>query len=54
MNGHTSEAINRGFWDLPADERAERMREAADRAGVEHFFDMPPEERAQVYEEAMQ
>lgn len=41
---------NRNFWDLPAEQRAERMQSAADRGGVEHFFDLPPEERAQAYE----
>lgn len=40
---------NNGFWDRPADERAERMREAADRGGVDNFFDLPPDERAQAY-----
>lgn len=40
---------NEGFWDRPADERAERMRQAADRAGVENFFDLTPEERAEAY-----
>lgn len=43
---------NQGFWDRPVDERAERMRKAADRGGVENFFDLPPEERAQAYEDA--
>ena len=38
------------FWDRPADERAERMREAAERGGVDNFFDLPPDERAQAYE----
>ena len=42
---------NNGFWDQPADVRAERMRNAADRGGVENFFDLPPEERARVYDE---
>lgn len=42
---------NNGFWDRPAYERAERMRDAAERGGVENFFDLPPEERAQAYEE---
>ena len=41
---------NNGFWDLPADERAERMRAAAERGGEENFFDLAPEERARVYE----
>ena len=41
---------NNGFWDRPADERADRMRDAAERGGVENFFDLPPEERAQAYE----
>jgi len=40
---------NEGFWDRPADERAERMRRAAERGGVEHFFDLPPEDRAEAY-----
>lgn len=42
---------NNGFWDRPADERAERMRRAAERCGAENFFDLPPEDRAQAYEE---
>ena len=41
-----------GFWDRHADERAERMRKAADRGGVENFFDLPPEDRAQAYEDS--
>lgn len=41
---------NGGFWDRPADERAERMRNAEDRGGVDNFFDLPPEERAQAYD----
>jgi hypothetical protein len=45
-----SMANNNGFFDRPADERAERMRDAAERGGVENFFDLPPEERAQAYE----
>ncbi len=40
---------NEGFWDRPAEERADRMRRAAERGGVENFFDLPPEERAEVY-----
>jgi hypothetical protein len=40
------------FWDRPADERAERMRKAAERGGVENFFDLLPEERAQAYEDS--
>lgn len=53
MNWHQSYRAdsNSGFWDRPADERAERMRAAADRGGVENFFDLPPEERAQAYAE---
>ena len=42
---------NNGFWDRPADERAERMRKAAELGGAEKFFDLPPEERARAYEE---
>lgn len=42
---------NNGFWDRPSDERAERMRKAAERGGVENFFDLPPEERATTYQE---
>lgn len=42
---------NNGFWDRPADERAERMRTAAERGGVANFFDLPPEERADAYNE---
>ena len=41
---------NHGFWDRPADERAERMRNAAERGGAENFFDLPPEDRARAYE----
>lgn len=41
---------NNGSWDRPADERAERMRDAAERGGVESFFDLSPEERAQAYD----
>lgn len=40
---------NNGFWNLPADERADRMRAAAERGGAENFFDLPPDERAQAY-----
>jgi hypothetical protein len=40
---------NEGFWDRPADERAERMRKAAERGGVANFFDLPPDERAEAY-----
>lgn len=43
--------VNNGFWDAPADERAERMQIAAERGGVENFFDLPPEERAICYDE---
>ena len=43
---------NNGFWDQPADNRAERMRKAAERGGMEHFFDLPPDERAQTYEDS--
>lgn len=43
---------NSGFWGLPADERAERMRKAADRGDLENFFDLPPEERARAYEDS--
>ena len=43
---------NNGFWDRPADERAEIMRKAAERSGVENFFDLSPEERAQAYQDA--
>jgi len=42
---------NNGFWDRTADERAERMRAAAERGGAENFFDLPPEERARAYED---
>ena len=41
---------NNGFWDRPAEERAERMRAAADIGGVENFFDLTPEERANAYD----
>jgi len=39
-----------GFWDRPADERAQIMGAAAERCGVEHFFDLSPEERFQAYD----
>lgn len=42
---------NNGFWDRPADDRAERMRDAAERGGVDNFFDLPPEDRARAYED---
>ena len=42
---------NHGFWDRP-DERAERMRKAAERGGAENFFDLPPEDRARAYEDS--
>jgi hypothetical protein len=42
---------NNGFWDRPADARAERMRDAAERGGVDNFFDLPPEDRARAYED---
>lgn len=41
---------NNGFWDRPVNERAERMRDAAERGDVSEFFDLPPEERAQAYD----
>ena len=41
---------NNGFWDREPEERAERMRSAAERGGVENFFDLAPEERAQAYD----
>lgn len=41
---------NNGFWDRPADERADRMAAAAERGGVENFFDLTPDERAQAYD----
>lgn len=50
MEPDDSYQCNNGFWDRPADDRAERMRSAADRGGVENFFDLPPDERAQAYE----
>ncbi len=40
---------NENFWDRPPEERADRMRDAADRGGVENFFDLSPEERAEAY-----
>ena len=43
---------NCGFWDKPAEERAKRMRAAAERGGAANFFDLPPEERAQMYEDS--
>ncbi|MGF6211809.1 hypothetical protein ABIE32_001675 [Comamonas sp. 4034] len=43
---------NNGFWDRPADERAEAMHKASDLGGVENFFDLPPDERAAAYEQA--
>ena len=42
---------NNGFWDNAPAYRAERMRAAAERGGVEDFFDLPPEDRAQAYED---
>lgn len=42
---------NNGFWDNEAGYRAERMRAAAERGGVDNFFDLSPEDRAQVYED---
>lgn len=42
--------MNNGFFDRPADERAEMMNKAAERGGVGNFFDLPPEERAQAYD----
>lgn len=45
-----NKCMNNNFWDLPADERSERMREACERAGVENFWDLPPEERGKCYE----
>lgn len=41
---------NNGFWDRDADDRAERMRAAADRGGVDNFFDLPPDDRAAAYD----
>lgn len=43
--------MNNGFWDRPADERAEIMDRAAERSGVENFFDLDPEERARAYDQ---
>lgn len=45
-------AVNHGFWDLPADERAAAMDSACERAGVVNFYDLPPEERDRAYREA--
>lgn len=42
---------NNGFWGREPDDRAERMRKAAERGGVDNFFDLPPDERAQAYVE---
>lgn len=39
-----------GFYDFPADERAEIMRDAAERGGVENFFDLDADERAAAYQ----
>lgn len=44
-----NDSPNVGFFDLPVDERAERMQAAADKGGVENFFDLSPEERAEAY-----
>lgn len=45
-----SRAVNNGFWDRSPQERAGRMGEACDRAGVESFWDLSPEERARAYD----
>lgn len=42
---------NNGFFDLPADERAQRAEAAMELAGVDNLFDLEPEERAYVYEQ---
>jgi hypothetical protein len=49
-NYDDNRGCNNGFWDRDADERAERMRTASERGGVENFFDLSPEERAEAYD----
>lgn len=43
-------AVNNGFWDRPAKDRAARMDAACERGGVSNFFDLPPEDRAAAYD----
>ena len=43
-------SVNNGFWDRPADERAQVMQSACDRAEEANFFDLSPEERAAAYD----
>lgn len=49
-----SNLVNFGFYDLPAQDRANAMDAACERGGVGNFFDLSPEERAQCYEQASQ
>jgi len=46
----SSNTVNNGFWDRPADERAARMDAACERGGVSSFWDLSPEERGRAYE----
>ena len=41
------------FWDLPADERAAAMEQAAEAAGVQDFFDLDPDQRNAAYDQAV-
>lgn len=44
-------AMNNGFWDRPAEERAARMEWACERFGTGDFWDLSPEERGTAYED---
>jgi len=49
----SNNAVNYGFWDLPAEERAAAMDVACERGGVSDFYDLPPEDRDRAYRQAV-
>jgi hypothetical protein len=46
-------AVNNGFWDLPAGDRAAAMQAACDRYGVTDFWDLDPAQRGAAYDYAV-
>ncbi len=49
FTGYNSQC-NNGFWDKPAEERAQAMESACNYYGVANFFDLEPEERSRAYD----
>lgn len=45
--------VNGGFWELPAEQRAQAEQDACVRYGVEDFFDLEPAQRHETYERAL-